>query len=161
VRRGWFALAGGLLVASCDDVNVHILSGSLYNEQLGCVSAPAGVDVVQGASNGDTCSPQCLVASGEDQTYVYVTTDCPPYPGDYIAEALDAAADDSDPCFGALAAYNDYQSDGGVCPATAPDAGGEASAEAGTEAGVDATMDAPAMDAPAKDAPAVDSPAGD
>jgi hypothetical protein len=141
VRGAWLALSAGLVVASCDDVNVHILSGNQYNEALGCVTASEGVDVLQGPSNGDNCSPQCLVASGDDQTYVYVTTVCPPYASDYTSEPVDAADDPSDPCYGALGAFNAFEADGFSCPATPVDAGPDAPSDAPTDAPPDVAPD--------------------
>ena len=133
MRGAWLALSAGLVVASCDDVNVHILTGNQYDQALGCVTASEGVDVVEGPSNGDNCSPQCLVASGDDSSSVYVTTVCPPYPGDYTTEALDAADGDGDPCFGALAAYAAYEDAGATCPATVADAGPDAPADVASD----------------------------
>ena len=118
------ALAGAAAAiarASCDDVNVHILSASPYEQAQGCLEAEGAIDVVQGPSTGDNCAPTCLVSSGDDQTNVYVTTVCPPYPGDYASEALDAAA--GDPCFGVAAAYAAFVADGATCvPIEAGDA---------------------------------------
>lgn len=142
MKGGWLALSAALLVASCDDVDVHILSGNQYNESLGCVTPSEGVDVLQGPSNGDNCSPQCLVASGDDQTYVYVTTVCPPYAADYTNEALDAADDPSDPCYGALGAFNAFEADGFSCPATPEEAGTDAPSDAPADGASDAPPDA-------------------
>jgi hypothetical protein len=141
VRRAWLALSVGLIVASCDDVDVHILSGNQYNAALGCVTPSEGVDVLQGPSNGDNCSPECLVASGDDQTYVYVTTVCPPYAADYTSEALDAADDPSDPCYGALGAFSAFEDSGYVCPASPGDGGADAPSDAPTDAPSDAPAD--------------------
>lgn len=121
-----------LLVASCDDVDVHILTGQLYVPQSGCIEPSTGVDVVNGPSTGDNCSPQCLVIDEGDGAAVYITTVCPPYPGDYTVEAMDATTGDGDPCVGAFAAYEE---DGGACgedAGAAGDSGGDAgSAETG------------------------------
>jgi len=135
-RPRWtLALAAGLVVASCDDVSVHILSGQQYTSgNPGCVTSSAGVDVVAGPSTGDNCSPECIYATGNSQTLVYVTTVCPPYPGDYTTEALDAAEGDADPCFGALAAYEAFEDAGTVCAPPATDAATDAPADAPTDA---------------------------
>jgi hypothetical protein len=127
-------LAAGALaaIAACDDVNVHILSGQEYNPALACVGATAGVDVVQGASTGDNCDPTCLTATQGTSTYTYVTTTCPPYPGDYTVEAQDAATSPSDPCTGAFAAYAAYNA--GATDAACPPPG---SCADGGEAGAD------------------------
>jgi hypothetical protein len=138
MRGVWLALAAGLVVASCDDVNVHILSGNQYDEAAGCVTASQAIDVAEGPSNGDNCSPQCLVSSGNEQTYVYVTTVCPPYPGDYTSEPLDAAEDSADPCFGALAAYEQYADAMVACSVSTTDGGTD-----GPDGGADGTADAP------------------
>ena len=110
-----------LAVASCDEPNVHILTGQLYEPLYGCIDGSKGVDVVQGPSTGDSCDPQCLTITAGSQTSVYVTTVCPPFPGDYTVEAEDAATGDADPCFSAFALYN---LDGGLCPTILPEAGG-------------------------------------
>ena len=74
------AFAAVLALASCDDVNVHILSGQLYQPQADCLEPSSGIDVVNGGSTGDNCDPQCLSIGEGDATAIYVTTMCPPYP---------------------------------------------------------------------------------
>lgn len=107
-------------IAACDDVPVHILSARAYNAPYACLEPTAGVDVVQGGATGDNCAPTCLTASASPTlTYVYITTTCPPYPGDYTAESQAQATDPSDPCTGAFAAYTA----GATCPSTCTDAG--------------------------------------
>ena len=147
MRGAWLALSAGVVVASCDDVDVHILSGNEYFASSRCVTASAAVDVAQGPSNGDNCSPRCLVATAGKQTCVYVTSVCGPYPGDYTTEALDAAVDADDPCFGALGAYNAFEEDGSMC---APDAtcspsvesdAGEETTDAATDGSTDGGTD--------------------
>jgi hypothetical protein len=145
MRAPWLALSVGLLVVSCDDVNVHILSGQQYTPASatlpGCIAASAGVDVVAGQSTGDNCSPECVYLSQGTLTAVYVTTVCPPYPGDYTTEELDAASSDADPCFGALAAYNAYEADGYTCfpepEAGAPEGDAGDAGDAGTSDAAD------------------------
>jgi hypothetical protein len=122
----WIVAASALtaaLAVSCDDPEVHILSGQLYEPQHGCLEPSAGVDVVAGSPKGDSCSPECLTLSASetagDAAAIYVTTTCPPYPEDFTAEAQGAATGDGDPCVGAFAAYDD----GGACPADLGDGG--------------------------------------
>jgi hypothetical protein len=139
-----------LAVASCDDANVHILTGQLYDPVRMCVGPSSGVDVINGASTGDNCSPSCLTIASPTTsgttTAVYITTVCPPFPVDYSVEAEDAATEAGDPCPGAFAAYID---DAG-CPPTPDDGGddgggtgGDAAGDAATDAGADAAGDAP------------------
>jgi hypothetical protein len=140
MKARWLALAAGLLVVACDDVSVHILSGQQYMPATtgvpACVTASEGVDVVAGPSTGDNCSPECFYMSDGTETVVYVTTVCPPYPGDYTTEALDAATGDADPCLGALAAYEAYEADGYTC-GVEPEGGTTDAGDAG-DAGTDA-----------------------
>jgi hypothetical protein len=125
MRKGLIALSATLAIASCDDVNLHILSGQLYDPINACVQPSAGIDVVPGEATGDACDPVCLTATSGTSSFVYVTTMCPPYPVDYTTESQAAATDPSDPCTGAFAAYNA----GTICaPATA----GGGCAEGGT-----------------------------
>jgi hypothetical protein len=122
-------------VTSCDDVGVHILSGELYDPALACLGPTAGVDVVQGGATGDNCAPTCLVATSGDSSFVYVTTTCPPYPGDYTSESSSQATDPSDPCTGAFAAY---VAEAGCPPVgTCGDGGVEAAADGACPAGND------------------------
>jgi hypothetical protein len=147
--RWALVLPAVVAVASCDEPGVHILTGQLYDPMLGCVGPSNSIDVVSGPSAGDGCDPQCLLVG--DASAVYVTTVCPPYPGDYHSEAEDAAADAADPCVGAFAAYAAY--DGADCPPFVPDAGDEGDdggeAGAGDDGGgsaADGAMDGPATD---------------
>jgi hypothetical protein len=121
-----------LAVAACDDGNVHILSGQLYDPQAQCIEPSTGIDVVNGNSTGDNCAPACISIESGDATSVYVTTMCPPFPGDYTIEAADAATDDADPCTGAFAAY---ESEAGECPAVLPEAGEAGGDDAAGDAG--------------------------
>ncbi len=142
--RHLLALSVAVVIASCDDVNVHILTGQQYDPTNNCVQGTsAGIDVVQGPATGDDCPATCLTATSGDSSFTYVTTVCPPYPGDYTVEAADAATSDADPCTGALAAY----AAGTYCGAAAScgdggdeggDEGGCATAEGGEEGGGDA-----------------------
>ncbi|HEY6463426.1 MAG TPA: hypothetical protein VIY73_24835 [Polyangiaceae bacterium] len=153
--RKWAAFAAVLAVAACDDVNVHILSGQLYVPQDQCIEESTGIDVVNGPSTGDNCAPTCLSIESGDATSVYITTMCPPIPGDYTIEAQDAATDDADPCTGAFAAY---ESEAGECPAVFPEGGegdgGDAESDAGPPPADAATeaSDATPSDAGAGDA---------
>ena len=140
-----------LVVASCDAADVHILTGQLYDAAAACVGQSSGVDVVQGAATGDSCNPSCLTVTSGDAMSVYVTTVCPPFPGDYTVEAEDAATGAGDPCTGAFAAYAAYEDSGVTCPVTEGDGGEEAGddgggpvGDAGTDGGGDAAGDAPA-----------------
>jgi hypothetical protein len=120
-------------VVSCDDVNEHILTAQLYDPNGSCVGASAGVDVVSGAAVGDNCTPTCLTTSTKDASFTYVTTVCPPYPGDYSSESQAAATDAGDPCVGAFAAYEAYLADGSTCVAV--DGGPDAAGEGGDDGG--------------------------
>lgn len=138
------AFAAVLALASCDDVNVHILSGQLYQPQADCLEPSSGIDVVNGGSTGDNCDPQCLSIGEGDATAIYVTTMCPPYPLDYAVEAVDATAGPGDPCTGAFAAFDSSDSS---CPENLGDGGdAEASAEASADGGAEAAPDAPQGD---------------
>jgi hypothetical protein len=132
------ALATLMAIASCDDVNVHILSGQLYEPQNACLEASTGIDVVQGGSTGENCSPQCINVTAGDATSVYVTTTCPPFPGDYSVEAEDATTGPGDPCTGAFAAYDSADAE---CPANEGEGG---LADAGADSGADGAADAAA-----------------
>ena len=135
--RRLLALSVLLVIASCDDVNVHILSGQLYEPQAACLDPSTGIDVVNGGSTGDNCAPQCLSVTSGDATSTYVTTVCPPYPGDYTVEAEDATTGAGDPCTGAFAAYDSADAE---CPPTLGEGGPEDAGDAATDAG---TGDAP------------------
>jgi hypothetical protein len=127
--RRWLALgapaalaaaAAVAVVAACDDVTVHILSAQQYLPQFACLQPTSGVDVVSGGATGDNCDPTCLIATASpSQTFVYITTTCPPYPADYTTESQAQATDPSDPCTGAFAAL---AADAG-CPPTCTDGG--------------------------------------
>ena len=79
------------------------------------------------------------------QTFVYVSTTCPPYPADYTPESQDQATDPSDPCTGAFAAFGadaacpPQCTDGGadVCIPTGDD-GGDDGGNSGDDGGGDA-----------------------
>ena len=154
--RWGVVLPAVLVVASCDEPNVHILTGQLYDPAGACVGQSDGVDVVQGPSTGDSCNPSCLTVTSGSTTSVYVTTVCPPFPQDYTVEAEDAAAEAGDPCPGAFAALAIYDDSGVICAPTvdeAGDEGGEAGDDGGgtggdaaADAGTDAAGDAPAGD---------------
>jgi hypothetical protein len=147
--RWWLVPPAVLALASCDEPGVHILTAQLYDPTRQCVSPSESVDVVNGPATGDNCSPQCLTITVGDATSVYVTTVCPPYPGDYAVEGEDATTGSGDPCTGAFAAYDQ---DGDICPPIAADAGeaspGDDSDDDGggtvTDGGTDAAADAPA-----------------
>jgi hypothetical protein len=154
--RRLLALSVLLVIASCDDVNVHILSGQLYEPQAACLDPSTGIDVVNGGSTGDNCAPQCLSVTSGDATSTYVTTMCPPYPGDYTVEAEDATTGAGDPCTGAFAAYDSADAE---CPPTLGEGGesdgGVEAGDAGTDAGDDgaSASDGGTQDAPGDGAP--------
>ncbi|MGH7294180.1 MAG: hypothetical protein ACRELB_04575 [Polyangiaceae bacterium] len=129
------ALAVFVAIASCDDVSVHILSGQLYDPQNACLESSTGIDVVQGGSTGDNCSPQCISVAVGDATSTYVTTTCPPFPGDYTVEGEDATTGSNDPCTSALAAY---ESGDAACPATETEGGPD---DGSTDSGDDGAAD--------------------
>ena len=142
--RWGVVLPAVLVVASCDEPNVHILTAQLYDPAGACVGQSDGVDVVQGPSTGDSCNPSCLTITSGSTTSVYVTSVCPPFPQDYTVEGEDAAAEAGDPCPGAFAALAAYDDSGVTCAPPADDAGdegggtgGDAVADAGTDAAAD------------------------
>ncbi|HEY3816533.1 MAG TPA: hypothetical protein VGL81_05145 [Polyangiaceae bacterium] len=124
-----------LAVASCDEADVHILTAQLYDPSAACVGASDGVDVVNGPATGDSCSPTCLTIAEGDANAVYVTTVCPPFPGDYSVEGEDAGAEAGDPCPGAFAAYAAFEDSGVTCPVTEGDGGVEGGEEGGDDGG--------------------------
>jgi hypothetical protein len=127
---------------------VHILTGEQYDPQGACMGPLSGIDIVSGGGNGDTCPPECLVATLADASAVYVSTTCPPVSPDYTTENQDQVHGPSDPCSGAFAAY-----EAGVTCSTEggpPEAGSDAMADAGADAptsGDDGSADS-AVDAP-------------
>ena len=129
--RWWLVLPAIVAVASCDEPGVHILTAQLYDAANACLGPSDSIDVVNGQSTGDNCDPQCLSITVGDATSVYMTTVCPSYPGDYTVEGRDTAFEAGDPCIGAFAVYD---SDAGVCPPVAADAG-EAGDDGGGESG--------------------------
>jgi hypothetical protein len=152
--KKWAAFLAVLAVVACDDVNVHILSGQLYLPEDQCIEPSTGIDVVNGGSTGDNCTPTCISIESGDATGVYVTTMCPPFPGDYTIEGQDAATSDADPCTGAFAAY---ESEGGECPAVLPEAGEGEGGDAESDAGPPPADAAPE----ASDATTADGAEGD
>ncbi|HEX3343929.1 MAG TPA: hypothetical protein VHS09_05115, partial [Polyangiaceae bacterium] len=122
-------------VASCDEPDVHILTAQLYDPAGACVGASNGVDVVQGPSTGDNCSPSCLSIASGDGSSVYVTTVCPPFPQDYGVETEDTTDGAADPCIGAFGAYAAYEDSGVTCPPPEDEAGSDGAQEAGDDGG--------------------------
>jgi hypothetical protein len=122
-------------VAACDDVQQHVYSGFLFDPVNDCVSATStAIDVVPGASTGNTCAPVCLTTSSGA---VYVSPVCGPYPSGTTVEAADAATGAGDPCTAALVAYDEADG-GGICGnGVAVDAG-----DGGTEGGEGGPADA-------------------
>lgn len=139
-----------LAVASCDEPNVHILTGQLYDPAAACVGVSNGVDVLPGAAVDDNCSPSCLTTTSGDSSAIYVTTECPPFPG-YTVEAEDATTGAGDPCTGAFAAYAAFDDSGVTCPVTEGD-GGEEAGDDGAAPGEAGAGDAGPGDAGAGDA---------
>jgi len=120
-------LAAAMAAAGCDDVQQHVYSGFAFDPVNDCVSGSStAIDVVPGASTGNTCAPVCLTASSG---VVYVSPVCGPYPSGTTVEAADAATATGDPCKAALAAYEEADG-GGICgnggAVDAGDAGGDA-----------------------------------
>jgi hypothetical protein len=147
--RWGVVLPAVLVVASCDEPNVHILTAQLYDPAGACVGQSDGVDVVQGPSTGDSCNPSCLTITSGSTTSVYVTSVCPPFPQDYTVEGEDAAAEAGDPCPGAFAALAAYDDSGVTCAPPADDAGDEGGGTGGdavADAGTDAAADGAATD---------------
>lgn len=106
------ALSVAAAVAACDDVQQHVYSGYPFDPVNDCVSGTStAIDVVPGASTGNTCNPVCLTSSSGA---VYVSPVCGPYPSGTTVEALDAATGAGDPCTAALAAYDEADG-GGIC----------------------------------------------
>lgn len=98
-------------LGGCDDVSQHVYSGFLFDPVNDCVSGSSNtIDVVPGASTGNTCDPVCLTTGSGA---VYVSPVCGPYPSGTTVEAADAATGASDPCTAALAAYD--EDGGGIC----------------------------------------------
>jgi hypothetical protein len=132
------AAVAAVAEAGCDDVQQHVYSGFLFDPVNDCVSGTSTpIDVVPGASTGNTCAPVCLTASSGA---VYVSPVCGPYPSGMTVEAADAATSASDPCRAALAAYDEADG-GGVCGNGPAVDGGDAGGDAG-----DATIAADAGD---------------
>lgn len=124
MKKKWALVVPAVVaMAACDEPDVHILTGQLYDAAKACVGESSGVDVAQGGSTGDNCNPACLTINSGDANAIYVTTVCPPYPGDYAVEYADEAGSPSDPCTGAFAAYAVYEDSGVTCPPAADDAG--------------------------------------
>jgi hypothetical protein len=116
-------VAGGLLLAACENPNVHIFSGQPFEAQGQCLEAPTALDVIGGAGATLTCAPACLTQSAQ----VYVSTQCPPYPPQFAVETANSVGDASDPCAAALSAYAAgvmCGDDGGAGDAAESDAGG-------------------------------------
>jgi hypothetical protein len=93
--------AAGLLLAACENPNVHVFSGQQFEAQGQCLEAPTALDVIGGAGATLTCAPACLTQSAQ----VYVSTQCPPYPPQFAVETANSVGDASDPCAAALNAY--------------------------------------------------------
>jgi hypothetical protein len=131
-------LAAVATLAACDDTNVHLLYGEQYDSQYGCMLPEQSIDVINGPDPGENCDPVCITAQLEAETYVYITTTCPPY-APYPSETLAQTHGPSDPC---KAAFNAYAGKIKCGPDGGPPEGG---LDAGTDAdaGFDATVDGP------------------
>ncbi len=163
MKRKWALVVPAVVaMAACDEPDVHILTGQLYDATKACVGESSGVDVVQGGSTGDNCNPACLTINSGDANAVYVTTVCPPFPGDYAVENPDEAGSPSDPCTGAFAAYGVYEDSGATCPPPADDAGDAGNDDDGATAGDDGATpgDGGASDTGPSDAGANDGASG-
>ncbi len=137
MKRAVALLAVVLGAGACDEPNNHLLEGQEYDPQAACLGPAEVIDDLPGSDPGDNCSPTCIIATGEDQTAVFITTTCPPFPG-YASETPDAASGQSDPCKGAFAVYANV--DAGQC--TGLEGGTDAASDAMADAMADATTDA-------------------
>jgi hypothetical protein len=160
---GFAGLAGAALVAACDDTNVHLLYGEQYDPQYMCMLPSSSIDVLNGPDPGESCPPVCITATLDGETYVYISTTCPPY-DPYPAESQNGAISASDPCVAAFKAYCGPSNDcsGAASIECGPDGGPpEGGLEAGTDAdaGFDATLDT-GTDAHAEAAPETGAESG-
>ena len=146
-----YALAGAVmclgLAWACDGYDSHIYSGEAFETGPNCLDQPSSVDVVDGVTPTNPCTPLCLILptyDGEGGTQAFVSSMCPPLPPAADTTQLDPR------CPPALEAYNrdDFCLDGGGstnppdgAPPPLPDA------DAGDAALADAAPDAAIVDA--------------
>jgi hypothetical protein len=148
VKRAWRAACAATLLAvagavACSDIDNHLLTAQEYYPGNNCLTVPEVIDDLTGSDPGDNCAPECLLVPQQGGgNAVFITTECPPYPGYNSVELQDAAKDAADPCVGAFAVYDE---DGGAPVCTSLDAEVEASDEADggkADAAVDGSADA-------------------
>lgn len=91
-----------LTLGACSAQGSHVVQGRLYVEERDCVDELVAVDVAEGPDPGLGCDAICMSGNsplvGDGGVALYVTTQCPPYPG------LFDLAQDSPACVKALAA---------------------------------------------------------
>ncbi len=136
-----FLLLG--LAWACGGYDSHIYSGEAFEAARDCLDQVSSVDVVDGVTPPNPCSPLCLILptyDGEGGTEAFVSSMCPPLPPAADTTQLDPR------CPPALAAYDreDFCLDGGGST-DPPDGAGPAPVDAG--AALDAADAAAATDA--------------
>ena len=118
-RGRWaVALLGVVAFTACDESDVHIYSAQQFESdpKRRCLEAAVAIDVVNGGSTSYGCAPECLVATGPcGKPYVFVSTQCGPYPEGLVTQGQGEAGDASDLCEPAF--------DAGMCDGEADDAG--------------------------------------
>jgi hypothetical protein len=120
-RAFWAGTLGGIVAfAACDEAEVHIYSGQKFDPKGHCVDAPVSIDVINGGSTTYGCAPECLVATDPcGNPYIFVSTQCGPYPQGVVTQSEGTTGDASDQCGPAFAAI----ADGGLCETGSADAG--------------------------------------
>jgi hypothetical protein len=119
--------------AACNEENVHIFSAHRFDPTRSCLEDPVSIDVINGGSTGNNCSPECLTTTGQcGLPAIFVSTQCPPFPPGYITESQGQVTSAGDPCAAAFAAFNRGASlvdaGGGACLPIAADAGSDVDA---------------------------------
>ena len=129
MKHAALALAVGLVVVSCDDVNVHILSANQYDAADQCVTASDGVDVVAEPLDGGQL--RAGVPRGQRGRPVVRLRDDgvrPPYPGDYTSRKRWTRRPVTPTRAPAHSrAYAAYENDGAICAPVGTDAASDAS----------------------------------
>lgn len=80
-------------IPGCDESGPRVYTAQRHSLEAGCLEAYTAIGLVEAEALSALCAPVCL-SLGED---VYVSTLCPPYPGEASLEAAD-----SKPCAAAL-----------------------------------------------------------
>jgi len=124
-RRGAIAIAAfGVItafgaiaaLAACEDNQKYVYSARQYDPINMCVGEYVPVEQVTGSGAGSKCAPSCSMVGSD----LYVSTMCPPLPGNATA------VDDTDPaCMAAMAAF----ASGGTCDMPAAADGGDDAAD--------------------------------